>query len=207
MKKLIVFDAMGVIYKTSDDIKDLLVPYLQSINNTLNTQKVYELYHSLSLGKMSSKEFFTKLGFSKNYSIIEKDYLDSCLKLDSEFIPLAENLKDNYQLAMLSNDVSTWSEFLREKFDLDKYFAASIISSDVGSRKPSHEIYQALLNKTNYKACDCIFIDDNINNLEAAKTLGFNTTWFNRNDEDKLYDGYTVKSLSKVLETVSLIYQ
>ena len=198
MKKLIIFDAMGVIYKTSDDVKNLLHPYLVSQGLSASYDDLKDQYIDLSLGKITPFTFFSKLGFAGKFPQIEKEYLDTCLELDEGFIPLAKTLNAKYKMAMLSNDVLTWSEFLRSKFDLDKYFMTSVISSEVGARKPSKEIYQALLEKTGYKACDCVFIDDSISNLKTAKSLGIDTIWFNRNNEICLYCGLQVSSMTEL---------
>lgn len=44
--------------------------------------------------------------------------------------------------------------------------------------KPDKRIYQLLLKRYFIKAEECIFIDDNINNVKAAEELGFYTIHF-----------------------------
>jgi putative hydrolase of the HAD superfamily len=206
MKKLIIFDAMGVIYKTSDDVADLLIPYLTSINKSISASQVQKLYHKLSMGKISTYDFFNEVGLSGSYPAVCDKYLDTCLELDEGFIPLAQTLLTKYNMAMLSNDVSEWSKYLRRKFNLDKYFIASVISGDVGIRKPSAGIYHALLETTGYLPDDCIFIDDNTKNLEAANALGFNTIWFNRNNENITFNGSIASSMSKLHEIIDSVF-
>jgi len=61
-----------------------------------------------SLGKISSREFWHELGFVNGYEQIEREYLDTCLTLDGEFISIAEELGAEYDLAVLSIDVKEW---------------------------------------------------------------------------------------------------
>ena len=40
--------------------------------------------------------------------------------------------------------------------------------------KPNRDIYEYFLNKFNLNGSDCLFIDDNINNVNAAIKVGIN---------------------------------
>ena len=51
---------------------------------------------------------------------------------------------------------------------IDKY----VVSSSVHLAKPEPAIYQLLLSKYNLNACECIFIDDRKDNVDAAISLG-----------------------------------
>ncbi|GAG49270.1 unnamed protein product, partial [marine sediment metagenome] len=89
--KWIVFDMMGVIFQVSDDVKNLLVPFIQRRNISVSSEKINELYRKASLGEISSYDFWSQLGFGSDYPDIEKDYLDSYLKLDVEFLGIAKS--------------------------------------------------------------------------------------------------------------------
>ena len=47
-----------------------------------------------------------------------------------------------------------------------------VVSSAVKLAKPEPEIYQLLLSKYNLKASECVFIDDRVDNVNAAIALG-----------------------------------
>ena len=53
-----------------------------------------------------------------------------------------------------------------------------VFSCDVNWIKPEREIFNILLKKYNLKAEECVFLDDNKNNIEAASAMGFNTIPF-----------------------------
>ena len=137
MKKLIIFDAMGVIYKTSDDVKYLLYPFLKELDAGLTFKRTNGLYMKLSLGEITSGELFSSLGFGAQYPKIEKEYLDSRLLLDKGFIPAAERLSERCDLAMLSNDAAEWVGIPAQKNSVwINIFTVSVISGGVGVRKP-----------------------------------------------------------------------
>ena len=82
--KWILLDAMGVVYKTGDDTNDLLIPFIQSKNHSINRHLIQSLYLDASLGKISSEKFWELLGFKDQYPEIEKYYLDNYILLDDE---------------------------------------------------------------------------------------------------------------------------
>ncbi|KKL07592.1 hypothetical protein LCGC14_2584470, partial [marine sediment metagenome] len=118
----VILDMMGVIFEVADDVNDLLVPYIQGRDSSLSSKRIGELYTKASLGRISSYDLWSQLGFESEYPDIEKDYLDRCLKLDPDFVNIARCLKESYSLAVLSNDVKEWSSYIRSKFGLNELF-------------------------------------------------------------------------------------
>jgi FMN phosphatase YigB (HAD superfamily) len=177
MAQWIIFDAMGVIFEEADDIVNLLVPFLHRRGFALDPENVHSIYRRASLGEISSREFWNRLGLGGEYPAIENDYLDTCLSLDPEFLKTAAFLSKGFSLAMLSNDIADWSAHLRRRHGLDRFFQTTVISSEAGIRKPDAGIYRILLERLQVKPEDCAFIDDRIPNLLAAKSLGIIPLW------------------------------
>lgn len=184
--KWVILDAMGVVYKVGDDTNDLLVPFVKSKNDSLSSERINNLYLQASLGHISSEIFWAKLGFAHEFPEIEHLYLDQCLELDTGLMQFVDSISlQNYQFAMLSNDVSEWSLYLRRKFNLAEYFKHFIISGDVRTRKPMKEIYSFTLSKINTAAENCVFVDDRVKNLKTANELGYRTVFFDRDNVGK----------------------
>lgn len=175
----VVFDAMGVIFTVGDDTNELLVPFVRAKNPKIPEATIQALYTRASQGKITSQEFWTKVGLIGNYPDVQKEYLRT-LTLDPDFIEVARSLKGEYHLGMLSNDVAEWSEMLRHVHDLEDLLEVFVISSEVGNRKPCPEIFSAFLARASARPEDCAFIDDRDENLDAAARLGFRTIRFNR---------------------------
>ncbi len=181
---------MGVIFKEGDDVNNLLIPYLQKKNPAFRPNKVREIYIRASAGEISSREFWTQLGYGGQYPAIEEEFLNPCFTLDDEFIPVVREVHKKFHTAVLSNDLSDWSKFLREKYGLNSLFDVVVISGDVGCRKPDRRIFEILLQKLDAPAHDCVFIDDKRINLATALDLGFSTVQFVRgvlNDRDQKF--------------------
>lgn len=55
--KVIILDAMRVIYSVKDDVRDLLCPFIAEKGGSRDIVKIQELYHSASLGKITAWSF------------------------------------------------------------------------------------------------------------------------------------------------------
>lgn len=71
-------------------------------------------------------------------------------------------------------------EFLptAERFPVLQAFDQRVISFEVGLVKPNPAIFQLLLDRCGLAASDCLFVDDNAENIATASTLGFHTHQF-----------------------------
>jgi putative hydrolase of the HAD superfamily len=184
MTRWIVFDMMGVMFEEGDDIVNLLVPYLRRRGPArLDAEAVHAVYRRASLGEITPREFWDAIGFGNEYPAIEKEYLDTCLRLDPDFVATAGRLSGDFSLAVLSNDIREWSAYLRRKHGLDRFFRAAVISSEAGERKPAPEIYRILLERLGAAGQDCAFIDDRVPNLAPAAALGIVPIWMAKTDD------------------------
>ena len=86
---------------------------------------------------------------------------------------LVRRLKNHgYSVYYLSNIPEDVLALLKERGVLDR-FDGGVASCEVHINKPDPRIYQALLDKYGLKASECVFIDDNLANVQTAFTLGF----------------------------------
>ena len=86
---------------------------------------------------------------------------------------LVRKLKSRgYCVYYLSNIPEDVLDFLTER-DLKGLFDGGVASCEVHINKPDPRIYKALLDKYQLKAGESIFIDDRLENVQAAFRLGF----------------------------------
>ena len=197
--KAIVLDMYGVIVKqTGDDF----VPYVQQTFPDLNPEEIYTPWFKADIGELTSLEVWEAIGFQGDLEKIEKEYLDT-IELTNGFIDFIEKVKDKYKLAIISNDSSRWSKYLREKFDLNKYFDVISISGDLKIQKPDERIFFLTIEKLGLNAEDCIYIDDREGNLEAAKKVGMNPVLLNSRKVS--YNGVSVNGFEELVKEISAI--
>ena len=192
--KTIIFDMYGVIIKES---KGNFIPYTRDHFPESEHERLIKLimvegiFTKAGNGEISSDDFLTALGYD-NPQFYMQDYIENHLTMDEEFYSFAENMKNKYNYALLSNDVSDWSKYITKFYDLDKYLPTKIVSADVHCRKPETKIFEIALERLNISANECIFIDNSVENLRTANRLGMGTILFNRDNE--VYEGKTVYS-------------
>ncbi len=155
--RILVLDAMGVLYQSGDDVAELLIPFVHRHNPRASVDEINETYLHASLGKITSTEFWKQLNLSPG---LEDEYLSlhQLMNETREFLSAAVNQFET--ICCLSNDISEWSLKLRNQFALTNYVSNWVISGDVGYRKPSSEIYLALLNQLEITPSDVLFVDD-----------------------------------------------
>jgi len=171
----LVLDAMGVIFKSADDVAELLIPFIAENSESIDEEVIQSAYLEASLGKISPDEFWNRVDVA---SELEDEFLSrhSLIPGITELLSLT---KDNdIPVWCLSNDVGRWSDKLRKNLGVEKFLNGSIISGDVGVRKPDKEIYEILIHSIDCKVGDIMFVDDREKNVVAARELGIETIMF-----------------------------
>lgn len=165
----LVLDAMGVIFKSADDVAELLIPFIAEKSGSHNEAAIQAAYLEVSLGTIEADEFWNRVGVAAE---LEDEFL-SRHSLNTGVIELLDWTRDNHiPVWCVSNDVGRWSQKLRARLKIENYLQGAIISSDVGLRKPDPQIYEALIKDSGYQPDNLLFIDDREKNVLAARTLG-----------------------------------
>ena len=194
--KAIVLDMYGVIVKqTGDDF----VPYVQQTFPNLSMEEIHTPWFKADIGEISSLDVWKTIGFQGDLERIEAEYLDT-IELSDGFIDFIEKVKNKYKLAIISNDSSRWSKYLREKFDLNKYFDVISISGDLKIQKPDERIFLLTIEKLGLNAEDCIYVDDREGNLAAAKKVGMKPILLNSRNIS--YEGVAVNNFDELVNLV-----
>ena len=203
--KVIAFDAMGVIFIDPDDIKDILLPYINEISDKeVTLGDIRQWYFQLSKGEYKSKKFWEQFFEPKAYPQVEIEFIKR-LRMDPEFKEILPQIKKQYKVALLSNDVHEWSKGWREYHKIENKFDAIVVSGDpeIRVRKPNQLIYEKLMNKFGYSAKRFLFIDDRLRNLKPASELGFITVLMEKFPQDYPYKpDYMVKRLKDLLNII-----
>jgi putative hydrolase of the HAD superfamily len=89
------------------------------------------------------------------------------------------------RMALLTNNVREWEPLWRSMLPVDEIFELVVDSAFVGMRKPDPPIYELTLKRLggDIEATDCLFVDDVLVNVEAARDLGMATVHFQANEQ------------------------
>jgi 2-haloacid dehalogenase len=102
-------------------------------------------------------------------------------------VAVLKHLKENtdYRLYALTN----WSEqtfpWALDTFEFLQWFEGIVVSGTEKTRKPFPDFYQILFNRYSIDPATALFIDDNLKNINGAKTVGLQTIHFQSSDQLK----------------------
>jgi len=216
----IFFDAGGVLFTA-------FTPINQRIRNLLLSQNIEKEIIEIALerGKKYWKDFHEndiwlsdwkdeEACWNQYYSIIvdgiqgvnkyslkkqlfmQTHYSTNC-DLYSEVRSVLESLHCKYRLAVISNAYPSM-DWIFDYLDIRKYFESITISAFVGDYKPNPKIYEVALKTMMVEAEESLFVDNHINNVEAAIDLGFQGILIDRNENTlKAVEDFLDKNLKK----------
>ena len=98
-------------------------------------------------------------------------------------------LKEHYQVILLSNTnpfMMHWADstdFSGDGHPIHYYFHHTFCSYQMKDYKPSHTIFQRVLNEVGIKPADTLFLDDGPANVEAAQQLGIHGLHVPQNED------------------------
>ncbi len=92
-----------------------------------------------------------------------------------ENIRLIKPLKEKYKIYGLTNWSAETLPIAMERYDFFRDMDGMVVSGEEKLVKPDKKLYQILLDRYSIKPSESLFIDDNIENVKAAKAMGFHT--------------------------------
>ena len=183
--KNIIFDLGGVII-------DLDIPKTHRAFSSLSGISVEDIVSAFSKdplfidyekGFLSDQEFRTNIRalLKINSSDEEINYAWNAMLLQIAPVkfPLLKKLKQQYNTFLLSNTnnihligVNKIVYKTENKINLDDYFHKTYYSHIMGMRKPDKQIFEQVLDENNLSPGETLFLDDNLENVNAAQALG-----------------------------------
>ncbi|MBI5467249.1 MAG: HAD-IA family hydrolase [Candidatus Kerfeldbacteria bacterium] len=109
---------------------------------------------------------------------LREHVLKSLAEPNAKVLSLIDHYHQQFPIYGLVNASPGWTEIRRGINGLDRHFTRVVPSHEVNVRKPDPEIFRHFLKVNNLRAQNCLFIDDQPENVQAAGLLGFHTHHF-----------------------------
>jgi epoxide hydrolase-like predicted phosphatase len=106
-----------------------------------------------------------------------KTIMRNAVGIDIEMYKLVNQLKQHIRVGLLSNSDGHFTNLLRD-CGIYEPFDPCLLSSEIGALKPNLKAYKLLLSELSLPPKEVIFIDDKLENVEAAKDLGLDGILF-----------------------------
>jgi glucose-1-phosphatase len=185
--KAIIFDLGGVLLDIDFKLSEKAFAELGVTNfsDFFNQFHSNDLFRRLETG-MDDDLFYDDLRAATGLALSNEQIRDAWNALLLDFRPPSVNillqLRQKYKLYLLSNTNEIHLQEFQRRYEawrpgqiFDDLFDAAYYSHRIGHRKPNASAFEYVLTKHGLNANETIFIDDSINNIEAAQQLGLQT--------------------------------
>jgi len=157
--------------------------YLKGLN--MLSSSLGRMYWNSTKGEIKDfhefwKQLLRELGIPSEMTLIReleevrKRHYDSIFKLYEGAVSVLSLLEKKYKLALVSNCAVGLSGVV-EHLGLTDHFDCIILSYEVGARKPNARMYFEALKCLKLEPYECVFVADEISDLEGAKEVGLKT--------------------------------
>ena len=191
MIKTLIFDFGNVFINL--DIENALKKTFETLNITEFSEEIIAFNSFYEQGLITTDEFLEF--YSENFPKLSKDELIYIWNLILKDFPkyrldFIKELKasSKFKLILLSNTNELHINWIKENVsffeDFKNCFDAFYLSQEINLRKPNNDIFEFVLKENTLKANECLFIDDNKDNIETANNLNFKTWHINPETED-----------------------
>lgn len=178
MIRAIVFDLWGTLGSSKTSISKDFKHHFK-LHHVTAWQRRYE--RAVLMKKWDSEEDMAR-AFLKEFELSEdEDNITYVVQLmqrklaEAELYDgmqhLLERLENHYSLAILSN-TSNFSQGLTARWGINRLLDAELHSWHLGVLKPHLGSYAAVCEKLQMAPQECIFVDDNQENVDAASEYG-----------------------------------
>jgi HAD superfamily hydrolase (TIGR01549 family) len=140
-------------------------------NSTKGEVKSLREFWSLFLKKMNIPEHSALV---KDFEKVRSDHFAKLFWLYDGVFPTLSALQRKYKLALVSNCSIGLEEIIAD-LGFTSFCNCIILSYKVRVRKPEKRIYLEALECLRLKASECVFVADEISDLEGARAVGLKT--------------------------------
>ena len=191
MIKNIIFDIGNVLMKFDyyPFIKELLKDddKIEHVNNAL----WYTGYwNDMDRGEDTDVIFNKMLAAEPDYADeirLTFDNVGDCIKRCDYAIPWIKELRHRgLKIYYLSNYATHTMDANRQALDFLPYMDGGIFSCYEKMIKPDPELFRLMLKRFSLRPEECVFLDDNPNNVKAAREQGINAVQFSDYDQARL---------------------
>jgi glucose-1-phosphatase len=174
----VIWDMGGVLLRTEDPVPRTRLAEKMGLTRRALEKLVFasETSRLAEAGKIPEEkhhQYVTdKLGipFDQWSDFILEFFLGD--RINDDLLKYMGSLKPNYRLGLLSNAWLSARDFVTDHYQLLDVFDQTIFSAEVSMRKPEPDIYLLALAEMDTASSQAVFIDDVVENVEAARAVG-----------------------------------
>ena len=187
MIRAVFFDFGGVLIRDEDNSKREVWEKRLGLSPGELAATIFESEAAAraAVGKITTAEMWRQIGerlqldAEQRWQLRDDFFWGS--RLNIELLDFARALQSQYRLAILSNAWADTRQVFSQIYDLDAIFETMIISAEVGLAKPDPRIYHLAVERLDVYPEEAVFLDDRLENIEAAQAVGLRAVHFRDN--------------------------
>jgi HAD superfamily hydrolase (TIGR01509 family) len=169
--RCVVFDFFGVI--SSEVAKYWLARYFPPARAVAIKDA---LFPAADRGEVSQDELFDELAALAQISPERfRSEFHSHVMIDPDMVALIRRLRGRVRLGLLTNAMAPFVRGIMAEHRLEPLFDEILVSAEHRLAKPDPAIFRAMLAMLDVAAADAVMVDDNADNVAAAKAVGMQT--------------------------------
>lgn len=182
MVKNIIFDFGNVLLNLDEGLTERK---LMALLDPLKSSDLFEMVlYPFERGEISEESFFNRLQRRSVKPLDAALYIEAwnamLLDFPARRIEMLISLRTNFKVFLLSNTNITHLRQVRRKIERENQlqdfesllFDKAYYSFEMGLRKPEPLIFQSVLDDAGLVAGECLFIDDKLENVAGARSIG-----------------------------------
>lgn len=139
------------------------------------------IFNVYEIGKISLDTYLDRVLFYRPRDFTREDIKAFMFAQSQElpemlnwFVEWKRTQQPDLKFIAINNEGRELNEYRIKKFKLHRCFDAFVSSCEVGMRKPDPEIFQLAMGIAQVSSDECLYIDDRLLIVEAAKNAGIN---------------------------------
>jgi len=181
MINTIIFDMGGVLLRTEDQEPRAKLARRLGMTYEELEQRVYSSRDAMT-GKIDAethkRSVLRSLGLPEDGMSDFGDEFWGGDRMDAELLDFIRGLRSDYTTVLLSNAWDDLRALLVKYWKIADAFDHIFISAEMGLAKPDPMIYRAVEEELQKDPVEMIFVDDFIENVEAAREAGWQAVHF-----------------------------
>lgn len=185
----IIWDLGGVLLRTEDQqpraqlARELNLTYAEIDQLVFNSPSARQA----SRGEISARQHWQNLCEIWSWPEDRLSELQARFwggdRLDLELVEFIRSFEPRYTTALLSNNWSDLRQAITTQWQIDDAFDEIVISAEVGLVKPDPRIYRLTEEKLGILPEQALFVDDFIENIQAALARGWKSVHFQNSQQ------------------------
>lgn len=139
------------------------------------------IFNVYEIGRITLDEYLNTVLFYEPRGFTKEEYIDFMYRESTQLPQMLDwllewkkTLPDEIKIISINNEGRELNEYRLTAFGLRRFFDAFVSSCEVGMRKPDPGIFQLALGIAQAKPEECLYFDDRIILVDAARKLGIN---------------------------------